>query len=293
MPSLQYCYPYRFDMVTTFLTHEDYSKSAKSLDDLRLKKQCVEAFQLLNVLDDLHEIAKILNLIECPKVDIKDLSKQERWVKLVWNEYKKLPFYYYYCYGSLMKCDRNADFFIIDKTYIQNKHFYVEDDIVNVSITPKDYRKYYDKDYRGRARVEKKFFRNEVIIKDHGDRIIKLGYANHPAARMWLTYEDSLIAYINAHLDEYYFRNNKDMNIPRYKVNNEVRPWWIKRDLIYSHQASLVRKNREYYKDMFILPEIYHRNGYIWPALFNYELAEDLVNEKFNRYHYAPIGGSK
>jgi hypothetical protein len=288
-------------MVTTFLTTEDYHQSAQTLDDLRLKKQCVEAYQLLNVLDDLHLVANKLHLPTCPAVNTQNLIQQEQWVKLVWNEYKRINYYYYFCDRKLMKCDRSTEFFTIDKTYVLDKHFFINkrfdgedgEDEVTVLISPADYRKCFDPNYRGRSRVERTFLRGDILIKDHGDRLIKLGYANHPAARMWLTYEESLIAYLNAHLDEYYRRNGKDMNIPRYRVKDEVRPWWIKRDLLLSHQASLIRKQRSYYENIFTIPDIYHTLGYIWPSMFSAELANDLVNEKFNSDLFSPIGGTK
>ena len=45
-------------MVNLFLTDSDYRKSAKNLDDKRLGKQRVEAFQILTLLQDLNFLAQ-------------------------------------------------------------------------------------------------------------------------------------------------------------------------------------------------------------------------------------------
>jgi len=119
--------------------------------------------------------------------------------------------------------------------------------------------------------------------------VIKLGYANHPAARMWLTYENSLILYLNSHLDEYKIRTGKDMNIPRYTVQSEERPWWITRDLMISHKASLLRKMNNFYRNIFEVEEKYHNHGYIWPSMLSESLANDLINDVFNPGLFAPV----
>jgi hypothetical protein len=278
-------------MVTTFITRESYDDSAKDLDNLRLKKQCVEAFQLLYVLDDLHYIARKFNMEKCPPVDLNNLHLQDQWVKKVWDKYRDVNFYFYISEKNIYTAPKDKNFFMLDSTYKKDKHYFIAEDQVKVLVKAADYRRIFDQqniiDLRGRVTMF--FHRTDVIIKELGDRVIKLGYANHPAARMWLTYENSLVAYLNAHLREYYIRNSKHMNIPYFDPSDEVRPWWIRRDLIFSHRASLIRKFKEHYQPIFSdLPVEYFELGYIWPSSFNKEKAEYLVNDIFDKILFSP-----
>jgi len=277
-------------MVVTFLTSTNYSESAENLDDSRLRKQCVEAFQILNVLNDLHLIAERLNLPKCPDIELPYLYRQENWVKKVWDEYRECAYYYYYSNGILMKSQKNNPFFTLNQTYILNKHYFIVDtDTIKVLMSPADYRKNYDPNYQKRVRVEKYLYREDVIIKEQGDRIIKLGYAHHPATRMWLGYENSLALYLNAHLDEYYKRSGKYMNIPKRFVWTEIRPWWIKDQLINSHKASLLRKNNDYYKEIFEIDEKYLTLGYVWPFSLTEIMIEELFEDRFHKRLFADV----
>lgn len=279
-------------MVTTFLTFEDYRQSALTLDDLRLKKQCVEAMQLLDVLQDLHFVAETLGLPKCPLINLENLLLQDEWVKLVSAEYKQFGYYFYISEGVILKTRKEIPFLIIDSTYVENKHYFFDGENVQIELKPKDYQKWADPQYNLKSRVTIRLPRDDVIIKERKDRIIKLGYANHPAARMWLTYENSLISYLNAHLDEYFSREGKHMNIPRYEIDlnkSTEQPWWLRNDLIISNRASLLRKQNSFYKQLFEVEPKYHNLGYIWPAKLSKELAFKLINDIFDPDMFAPV----
>ena len=54
-------------MVNTFLTNEDFKISAKSLDRARLGKQRVEAYQILNLIEDIKRLSILLEIEIDPK----------------------------------------------------------------------------------------------------------------------------------------------------------------------------------------------------------------------------------
>ena len=74
-------------MVNTFLTHSDFKTSAQSLDRQRLGKQRVEAFQILNIIENLEHLSK---LFQYPY----DGSNLKQWIKDITTAYKNLPYLY-------------------------------------------------------------------------------------------------------------------------------------------------------------------------------------------------------
>ena len=108
-------------------------------------------------------------------------------------------------------------------------------------------------DYRrlGKQRVEAKQIldvleRRKAIRK--GDKNVKKGWLNHPAVLMWEGYEEALMLYSNAIIDEWLFRGYNN-NLERYLVPKEiVKPPWLG-DLNFhaSHRSNLLRKDSVYY----------------------------------------------
>ena len=122
------------------------------------------------------------------------------------------------------------------------------------------------------------------------------GWINHPAVLMWKGYPNALKYYFNEITKACINRGFKN-NMPLYdfsqqQINNVeyqtiqdylengipiqassnkiIFPWWFQWEpLIYSHQASLLRKFPEYYnsifKDNFDNLEKYLQIGYLWP----------------------------
>lgn len=93
---------------------------------------------------------------------------------------------------------------------------------------------------------------------------IKSGWRNHPAVLMWKGHECALAMYTNAMIDEWKFRgyrNNMEY-LPHCK-SPEFPWWWGWPPVRLSHQASLNRKDSEYYH----FPRTkYSDYGYVWPS---------------------------
>lgn len=131
----------------------------------------------------------------------------------------------------------------------------------------------------GKQRVEAKQLINALTL---GGSLEK-----HPACKMWRGYESALKLYYNICLDEFEargFKNNMerispdsgDIYISPNKGDKVVYPWFINWLPFHkSHQASLVRKHPEYYREKFNVEEYYLDKGYIWPS--QYELLKDIV----------------
>jgi hypothetical protein len=78
------------------------------------------------------------------------------------------------------------------------------------------------------------------------------GWVNHPAAKMWSGYENSLVHYGVAICDEWIRRGYKDTcreKIMAYlKVCGTETPRWLGKESIHaSHRSNLLRKNAEFY----------------------------------------------
>lgn len=99
----------------------------------------------------------------------------------------------------------------------------------------------------------------------------KKGYKNHPAVKMWKDNVDALKLYYNIIVKEWIKRGYKN-TMQLYELHtdedNISMPWWLNnQDFHYAHQASLLRKNENYYRDKFNLPKEYLEKGYIWPKI--------------------------
>lgn len=74
-------------MVNTFLVDTDYVKSATKLDRARLGKQRVEAYQILNILTNLHILAYIFGIEKYTRKETK--VERDAWIALVVNTFKQ------------------------------------------------------------------------------------------------------------------------------------------------------------------------------------------------------------
>lgn len=122
------------------------------------------------------------------------------------------------------------------------------------------------------------------------------GWINHPAVLMWKGYSNALKYYFNE-ITKACINRGFENNMPFYDFSQEqinnieyqtiqdylengiplqaslnkiIFPWWFQWEpLIYSHQASLLRKFPEYYNsifnDNFDNLEKYLKIGYLWP----------------------------
>jgi hypothetical protein len=78
------------------------------------------------------------------------------------------------------------------------------------------------------------------------------GWVNHPAAKMWRGYENSLVAYGVAICDEWIRRGYKDTckgKILSYRKSDATdTPRWLGNDSIHaSHRSNLLRKDANFY----------------------------------------------
>jgi len=106
-------------------------------------------------------------------------------------------------------------------------------------------------------------------------------WQHHPAAKMWIGYENALIYYYNLSVDEWISRG-KNNTMKKIKiVGNIVYPWWLGWSAFHdSHKTSLLRKNPYYYGDKFKLNDNMMERGYLWPS----KLEENDVVEYYSRY---------
>lgn len=90
------------------------------------------------------------------------------------------------------------------------------------------------------------------------------GWANHPATKMWMGYEDALKAYGNACICDWIERGYSN-NMPLWEHGDIVMPpWFGDEDFHKSHQSNLLRKDAEFYGSVF--PGVPDNLPYIWPA---------------------------
>jgi len=104
------------------------------------------------------------------------------------------------------------------------------------------------------------------------DRIIKLGFANHPAIRMWYGYQEALKYYINCHIDEWIKRGYKN-TMKKYDIIGipNMPSWVYSEDFHRVHRAALITKELQrrekpwYINNPLFIVEKDRFNDYIWP----------------------------
>lgn len=98
-------------------------------------------------------------------------------------------------------------------------------------------------------------------------RVVKMGFCNHPIVEMWYGYEDALKEYIDAHIEEWIRRGYKN-TMKSYGVKSKSRPKWCEWIKFHeNHKGALLNKELE-------------REEKPW-----YQLKEDFVSApKFEDY---------
>lgn len=109
-----------------------------------------------------------------------------------------------------------------------------------------------------------------------GMTLIRGGWPNHPAAKMWKDYEHALGWYLIAGVDELLERGKDYRDRPWCIELNEflldgprfddvqLPPWWGDDRVHSSHRANLLRKDPEHY-EQFGWTET-PQEGYYWPC---------------------------
>jgi len=269
-------------MVNTFVIYRkrignkfvpDYRRSAQNLDTIRLWKQCIEASQILSILEDLKSIVKYFDWEKCPTSEdpIGSFLKKCEWVRNVRTKYLKLDSRLIWKENVLLEIPKDDLPFQIRK----GDRYLIDGDQVKVWI-------------RGAFRQPPKIVQNVLFPKD---KILSLGFGGHPIVSMWTGYEDSLKMYINEHIHECLLRPTKTgkqrkCSLPTFTLPGKVNhPWWVTcQPVLLSHRAALLRKEqmrgeKEWYslrKDFF---SEYSNLGYIWTSKLSYEQIERLIKD--------------
>jgi hypothetical protein len=127
-----------------------------------------------------------------------------------------------------------------------------------------------------KQRIEAYQIINIIQKRKNGE---KCGFMNHPAVIMWENNVNALKLYCNEMIKESINRGfNNTMKL--YDIKDKiVYPWWWGYSHIhYSHQASLLRKNPDYYiKYFYDLLDEYRYEGYVW---ITHRKEKDIVKIK-------------
>lgn len=221
-------------MVNTFVvsstkTDPNYVRTMSLLDNRRLGKQRVEAYQLLNILEDIDYIISQTHCCEpILQVDSSELA---------------------------LSFDQQATKYL------------------NRCQAIKDVIKYYKSSKQRFAfDTETKQYTNITCSSsDKRYRQVTLGFASHPAVRMWVGYIRALKIYINASIAEWVRRGFKNtMQIYDVDIVGAIHPWWRMyrtSPVILSHICSLKRKEPESYTHLGISDDMkkWQYHGYSWP----------------------------
>jgi hypothetical protein len=108
----------------------------------------------------------------------------------------------------------------------------------------------------GKQRVECKQILRALGVRIGSRSKTSLGWRNHPAVRMWRTFEYSLCCYAIRMCEEWRKRGFKDTLLPQfekaaerlYRSDRTARPAWIGDPAFHaSHRSNLLRKDPAYY----------------------------------------------
>lgn len=100
------------------------------------------------------------------------------------------------------------------------------------------------------------------------------GWVNHPATRMWRSYESALFGYWACIVKEWVARGYQDNTMKTWhelqekygidKIPKATPSWFSNEEFHKSHQSNLLRKDNKYYKQFF--PDVPDNLPYIWPV---------------------------
>lgn len=99
--------------------------------------------------------------------------------------------------------------------------------------------------------------------------LIRGGWPNHPASRMWRHHKHALALYALTGLDEL---KRRGRDYPHHRITFEIYldlfpdtglpPWWGRQDVHLSHASALIRKDAAYYAPLF--PGVPDNLPYVW-----------------------------
>lgn len=120
----------------------------------------------------------------------------------------------------------------------------------------------------GKQRVETKQILNALLG-------MSKGWTNHPATKMWRGHEVALCHYGTVMTEHWIERGYNDSMLPWFHGMTEWLldkgfpqddPWWIGDPAFHrAHQSNLLRKDPDFYGDMFI--SVPDDLPYVWPTV--------------------------
>ena len=248
-------------MVNTFLVCSDFSKSAKLLDNPRLGKQRVEAFQILNLCYSLHVLAEHYSN-PVPS----DPYAYHSWIREIASRYKKEDYRLLVREDDLEYPDEWLQLKRDVKIYKQKPTEEV------LEINPKSDTIIVKLIKTGRS---KELVYSTFVSRN--DLYITLGFVYHPAVPMWLGNETALEQYINAHIEEWEARGHHN-TMRKYEVKKKysLPQWCSDPDFHYSHKSNLITKERDrkekaWYCNLKEFDDTDFGREYIWPYSEKYD----------------------
>lgn len=251
-------------MVNSFLLRKknlpiSFSLSATLLDKKRLNKQCQEALQMINSIDDAIEISKKLKIPipeQCKKNNgprnMQRFLDCSEWLRVVYKTFKKEKMFL---------------------TIQQGKYYWSEKEKIGIWMTSKH--KVENRTVRLYHPRQKKWLEypiEDCIFYKEGGRVVSKNntFLNHPCTRMWAGYLNSFKYYFNTIRKEC-LKRGIQCNHPKFIIEGKCpKPWWTEYFADCS-MASLLRKEKileeeKWYWNLF--PEVektkWYSKGYIW-----------------------------
>lgn len=221
-------------MVNTFLVDKDFRISASKLDDLRLGKQRVEAYQILIALYQLRFLARYFEIPDFPVGIDRPKSERDEWIHRVVSKFKQSGYV-----GMLVRSG----------ILIKYRH---GEPLPHKPASGNDL--LYDSTTGFIYEVKGK--RQKVVTSGPwhsfvlpGEQLITIGFRKHPAVSMWLGFEEALKDYINAHI-EVWISRGKNNTMKTYEVSpGYPRPSWNESDeVIKNFKAALIEKEISRYE---------------------------------------------
>lgn len=218
-------------MVNTFLVDTDFRISASKLDNRRLGKQRVEAYQILIALTQLRFLAKYFGIPDYPIGLDTPKERRDEWIHSVLSTFKRSGYIAMLIRGNML-IGYQSGHTVPRKPKSGNKLLY---DSLNNWIY----------EVSGKRQKIVASGPPDVFVLP-GEELITTGFRKHTAVSMWLGFEDALRDYINAHIETWISRG-KNNTMKTYIVpENYPRPCWsFSRVIINKFKSALIQKEIE------------------------------------------------